>query len=80
MPHTWGLYYMHSEIGQKSGPSKSKINVVTKFNDAHRLFGICTTCQCSLSYRQSSLRRCYRSKSGGNIYYRILPSWSPSGP
>ena len=33
---------------------KSKINVVTKFNEAHRLFGVCTTCQCTLGYHQSS--------------------------
>ena len=26
---------------------KSKINVVTIFNDAHRLFGVCTTFQCT---------------------------------
>ena len=46
---------MYSEIGQKSRlGKKSKINVVTKFNEAHRLFGVCTTCQCTLDYRQSS--------------------------
>ena len=45
----WGLYYMYSEIVQKS-------------------------CQCSLGYHQSSLRRCYRSKSGGTFtteYYQV---------
>ena len=52
---SWGLYYMYSEIGQKSGSrKKSKIYVVTKFNEAHHLFGVCTTYQCTLGYRQSS--------------------------
>ena len=64
----------HSEIGQKSGQRKNEINVVTKFNNAHRLFGVCTTCPCPLAYRQSCLRRCYRSKSGGTFttaYYQV---------
>ena len=36
----------------------------------HRFFGVCTTCQCPLG----SLRRCYRSKSGGTFtteYYQV---------
>ena len=39
---------------EKLGYICRPINVVTKFNEAHRLFGVCTTCQCTLGYRQSS--------------------------
>ena len=40
----------------------------------HRFFGVCTTCQCPLGYQESSLRKCYRSKSGGTFtteYYQV---------